>query len=146
MNSQISILSLNVGMSSSLAGLKVLLSNNSVHIVFLQEVSMCTETLNSFLQDINFKAVANVDSDNSSRPGTAILWREGIPVTNVYTLVDCRCQVATLGSYMLLNIYGPSGSNKRRDRAIFFDRQVFDILKEDTQLSWIIGGEVVGVE
>ena len=111
----INILSLNVGMSHSLAGLSALISSECLDLIFLQEISLSSSQIENMLP--GFKAVANIDPENSSTPGTALVWRNILQVEQVYSFSSCRIQTATLGSYKLINIYAPSGTNKRAERA-----------------------------
>ena len=125
MESPINFFSLNVGMSASLAGLSTLIAGNSLDIIFLQEVRLSSEQIELLLGHMDYQAAVNIDIENPSKPGTAIVWRKSLPVTNISTLVLCRLQVATLGNYMLLNAYAPSGSDKKHERNVFFGQEVF---------------------
>ena len=98
MNQLISIMTLNVGMSSSLAGLVTLLSLNSVDLIFLQEVKSSTDQLMSILSGLGFSAEANINVDFPSSPGTAVIWKQSLPVENVYTVVSCRAQAVRIGN------------------------------------------------
>ena len=135
----INFLSLNVGMSASLAGLPVIIQAEQLDIIFLQEVRVTSEQIEHLLR--GFRAVVNIDESQPSKPGTAIVWRETIPISDVCPIVPCRLQVASLGSYKLLNIYAPSGSDRRHDRAVFFGQDVFQALQIDTQSQWVLGGD-----
>ena len=118
MDSKLNVFSLNVGMSATLAGLPAIIQAEDLDIIFLQEVRLSSDQIENQLR--GFKAVVNIDQNQLSKPGTAILWREELPVTDVCPLVMCRAQVATLGPYKLLNLYAPSGSDKKHDRSVFF--------------------------
>ena len=141
MESPINFLSLNVGMSATLAGLPSLITANSLDIIFLQEVRLTSEQVNLLLGNIGYQASVNIDFNNPFKPGTAIVWKKSLPVINVNTLVLCRAQVATLGSYMLLNIYAPSGSDKKHDRNVFFGQDIFTALGFNHNPTWVIGGD-----
>ena len=121
----INFFTLNIGTSATLAGLLDLVKSDRLDIIFLQEVRLSSDQLESLLR--GYRAVSNVDFDNPSRPGTAIVWREGMPVENVVNLVECRLQVASVGDLCLINVYAPSGSNRRQDRAKFYAEDVFII-------------------
>ena len=95
MMSSLNCLSLNVGTSSSLAGVSSLVEYEKVDLVFMQEVRIDSEQIESLLR--GFKAVANIDNDDPSRPGVALAWRRELPVQDVSNLVLCRLQIATLG-------------------------------------------------
>ena len=122
-------LSLNVGTSSSLAGVSTLIDLEKIDLVFLQEVRITSDHIESLLR--NFKAVANVDVDNPSIPGVALAWRHNLPVSNVTNLVPCRLQIANLGSIKIMNLYAPSGSSKKHERYIFYSKEVFSTLNLD---------------
>ena len=76
MASSIKFLSLNIGMSSSLAGLTSLIPAYGLDLVFLQEVRLNKEQINLFLDGLGFQAEVNIDQDNPNTPGTAIAWRK----------------------------------------------------------------------
>ena len=139
--SSINFLSLNVGMSSSLAGLPSLISAHNLDVIFLQEVRLSSEQMNLMIGMLGFETVVNIDQEHPSRPGTAIAWRKHLPVCDVSTLVLCRAQVATLGCYMLINIYAPSGSEKKHDRNVFFGQDIFEALTLHHEAAWVIGGD-----
>ena len=132
-------LSLNVGTSSSLAGVSTLIDLEKIDLVFLQEVRITSDHIESLLR--NFKAVANIDVDNPSRPGVALAWRQELPVQEVCNLVTCRLQIATLGSVKLLNIYAPSGSSNKQERHLFYAEDVFPVLNLHSLSSWLWAGD-----
>ena len=141
MLSSINFLSLNVGMSASLAGLLSLISAHGLDLIFLQEVRLTSEQINLLLGGLGFQAEVNIDPDNPSRPGTAIAWRKNLPVCDVSPIVCCRAQVATLGCYRLLNLYAPSGSDKKHERNVFFGQDVLEALTLHHEAAWVIGGD-----
>ena len=140
MNS-INVLSLNVGMSSTLAGLRALISSNDFHLIFLQEVKNTDADLNMFLQNLGFHIVLNVDTEMSSKPGTAVIWKDSLKVDNVLNLVKFRAQAVVLGSCVFFNIYGPSGSDKRRERYHFFSHEVFEALLMFPGSRFVLSGD-----
>ena len=89
-NPTINICSLNVGMSNSLGGLSALISSETMDIIFLQEVRLSGPQIENFLP--GFQAVANIDPENPSRPGTAMVWRRDLPVKDLTSLSLCRLQ------------------------------------------------------
>ena len=138
---ELNFLSLNVGMSATLAGLTSLITVHRLDIIFLQEVRLGGEQLNFFVGSLGFQAEVNIDTDQPTRPGTALVWKKSLPVSDVFTLVVCRAQVALLGPYMLLNIYAPSGSDKKYERAKFIGQDIFRVLSLHSGASWILGGD-----
>ena len=130
------IFSLNVGSSASLAGLVTLVELNRFDIIFLQEVRSSKAQIENLLR--GFTAFTNIDSENPSRPGTAVAWKQDIPVSDAFNLVLCRLQVITVGCLKLFNVYAPSGSDKRQESAIFFGEQVFEALQLDSTFSFLL--------
>ena len=84
-----------------------------------------SEQIDLLIGNMGYQAIANIDLENPTKPGTAIVWKKSLPETNICTLVPCRAQVATLGKYKLLNLYAPSGSDKKNQRTVFFGQDVF---------------------
>ena len=138
-NPTINICSLNVGMSNSLGGLSALISSETMDIIFLQEVRLSGPQIENLLP--GFQAVANIDPENPSRPGTAMVWRRDLPVKDVTSLSLCRLQHATLGSFKLINVYAPSGSSRKQERDSFFSQDLFAALQLSPDLPLILGGD-----
>ena len=126
---EIIFMSYNVGHSSSLSGLRAMLELEWVDIVFLQEVRISDSQIEALLSGLDYKAKANIDPENPSKPGTAMIWKVDLPFTWVGDVVTCRAQLAMLGSYPLVNLYAPSGSDKRGQRREFFGQEIFRILR-----------------
>ena len=139
MSLKLNILTLNVGMSTSLAGIPDLVRTENLDILFLQEVNISVEQICCLLRGYN--AAVNVDENNLAKPGTALVWREGLDVVDVCSIVPCRAQVASLGVYRLMNIYAPSGSEKKYERSVFFSQDLFGFIHSDRFASWILGGD-----
>ena len=115
---ELKFLSLNVGMSAALAGLTTIITAQGLDIIFLQEVRLTSEQLGLLVGKLGFQASVNIDVENPTKPGTAIVWKNSLPIQDIFTLVSCRAQLAVLGPYMLLNIYAPNGSDKRFERFV----------------------------
>ena len=139
MNKLVNMFSLNIGTSSLLAGLPDLANTEHLDIIFLQEIRMTSEEIESLMP--GFSAEANIDVDNPSRPGTAILWRNSLQLENVSNICLCTLQVATFGSYKLVNIYAPSGSSRKNDREYFYSQDLFSLLQLYPDSSWVWGGD-----
>ena len=126
MNSRIRILSINIGLKSDLAGLLTLIAVHKLDLVIMQEVRITDEQLNHQLGNHGFKGMVNNDADDPVKPGTAI--------------VPCRVQHACLGAFSILNIYAPSGSDKKVERGFFFARDIFQAFTLGSS-PWILGGD-----
>ena len=141
MDHKINFLSLNIGMSSTLAGLSTLITTQNLDIIFLQEVRLSSEQIELQLGRLGFKAAVNIDSECPTTPGTAIVWRSSLPVVDICVLVCCRAQVARLGNYMLLNIYAPSGAERKHERNRFFGQEIFQSLQLGNKDMCVLGGD-----
>ena len=124
MDAKIRFLTLNIGLKNNLAGLSDLIKVHKLNLIFLQEVRV-SESQTEQLLGNDFKCRANIDSENVSKPGTAVIWRNSLAIDNVSVLATCRAQLVILGSCGLMNIYAPSGSDKFNERAEFFARYIF---------------------
>ena len=120
MEKSVKILSLNVGCSHNLAGLASLVSTLNVDLVLLQEVSSTQCQFDAIVGGFGFKGEVNFDENFPSKPGTAAAWRISLPVDNVISLLSRRTQLVKIGSFVVINVYAPSGSDKRSERNIFF--------------------------
>ena len=49
--------------------------------------------------------------------------------------------MASLGPYFLMNVYGPSGSESKREREIFYVQEVFEALQLGSKDLLIVGGD-----
>ena len=140
MNSRIRILSLNIGLKSDLADVLTLISVHKLDLILLQEVRITDKQINQQLVSHGFKGMVNIDEEDPLRPGTALAWRSTLPIKQVSAVVPCRVQHALLGSYSILNIYAPSGSDKKVERGLFFAREVFQAFSIGSS-PWIMGGD-----
>ena len=75
------------------------------------------------------------------KPGVAIVWRSVIPVSEIVNLVPCRAQLALLGSVVIVNVYAPSGSDRKFERGSFFARDLFRAFSMNSTSKWIVGGD-----
>ena len=141
MSRKLTILSLNVGLSHNLAGLSTLLSVNAADLILLQEIRISKEQLLAALGGPGFKAVVNIDEDSPLSPGTAVVWKETLPVEDVISLVLCRLQVVIIGDYLVLNVYAPSGSSKKHERSLFFSEDVFPAFSLFPNFFYILSGD-----
>ena len=141
MESLIRFLSLNVGMKNNLAGLDALIKEHKFDVILLHEIRLSREGLDAKFSHLEYTSAVNIEEEDPSKPGTAVLWKSSLPVSNVIVLVKCRAQLVLLGNYALLNIYAPSGSDKRNERAIFFSKEVFQGYTLHSQYIWIMGGD-----
>jgi exonuclease III len=83
------------------------LRQQDIDIVLLQEVTHTKIT--PYRRD---NAYVNVDTENR---GTAILAKEGLPLTNTTRLPSGRGIAVSFEDIEIINIYAPSGAEKRRE-------------------------------
>ena len=141
MSGKIRFLSLNVGMKSDLAGLITLIQIHKLDIILLQEIRISEEQINQQIRNHGFTGKVSIDAEDSLKPGVAIVWRSVLPVQEIITLVSCRAQLAFLGSIAIVNIYAPSGSDKKFERGSFFARDLFRAFSTNNTSNWIVGGD-----
>ena len=141
MESKIRFLSFNIGMKSNLAGLLTMIVDYKLDIIFLQEVKLSDDELGSKVARFGYKCKVNINIEELSKPGTAIVWRSTLSIKEVNTVVTCRAQVAVLDGYALLNIYAPSGSDKKYERGFLFSQEVFRAFNLHPEAEWIVGGD-----
>jgi exonuclease III len=108
------------------------LRKQDIDILFLQEVTHAKiETIG------RYNAHLNIGTDSR---GTAILAKERITLSNIQRLPWGRTIAATLNGIRLVNIYAPSGSQKRREREAFFNEGVVPMLPP-ARMEMIIAGD-----
>ena len=121
--------SLNIGMNSSnLAGLINFIRNENLDIIFLQEIRLSAEQLSAKVNHLGYKVEVNINEEEPSKPGTAILWKSCLKLSDFVSVVPCRCQAAFLDNYLLINVYAISGSDKKYERGNLFARDIFQFL------------------
>ena len=113
------IFSLNTGMSENLAGLVNFIKNYNLDIIFLQEVRLTNDQILTKVGGLGYSVEVNINEEDSSKPGTAIVWKSSLQIINFGVLVQCRCQFAFLGNHILVNVYAHSGSGKNMKGTYF---------------------------
>ena len=129
------LITLNSGNSLVLGGLLSIIRMENPDIVFLQEISVTSGQLKSYVAKYGYNAEANTDLLDITRLGTGIVWRHDVPVSEVTSVVECRAQLAKLGSYSLLNLYAHSGSNHKTSRRDFFGQDIFRLIRSTSSVS-----------
>jgi len=89
-----------------------LLVRQDIDIALLQEV-----TINDFTTLHGYEALVNEGTD---KRGTAILLKQGISLSNIKRLPSGRGMAGLFKDAWLINIYAPSGAEKRQEREIFY--------------------------
>ena len=128
------LVSRNIASSQRLERIVDCLKSEKPDLLLLQEVTLTTAQLQATVKQLQYNCEANIDPDNPSTPGTAIVWRLDLPVTQVISLVTCQLQSVTIGRQSVYNIYAPSGSENRRERTHLFNREIFPNLLQHQNL------------
>jgi exonuclease III len=103
------------------------LRRQEIDVMFLQEVTQ---------PNVN---VAQTSICTNGRE-TAIVTREIIPLTNVVRIQSGRDIAAEVQGVWLVNIYAPSGAEKKIERETFFNID-FTLLLKDIPTTMILGGD-----
>ena len=137
----VSFLSLNVGGSSNLAGLNMTISLLKFDVILLQEVRSTQCQVDSLFKRFGYSSLVNINSEDISKPGTALVWKNSIPLTGAVNLINCRLQMAYIGHCMIFNCYAPSGSENRHARNQFYGEEVFSFLKLHADSLKLVAGD-----
>jgi exonuclease III len=97
-----------------------LLLRQDVDVALLQEI-----TTDDFSPLYNYTAYVNEGLD---KRGTAILTRQGLYMKNIKRLPSGRGIAGQFKDTYIINVYAPSGAEKRREREDFFTREMAYLL------------------
>jgi exonuclease III len=112
--------------------LEAFLQQHKVDIALLQDV-VCTT-----LSDIrNYKTYLNI---GSNLRGTAILVKYGIVVEDVKRLPTGRGIAAHILNKWFINVYAPSGAEKRAERESFYSTDTVTLLPV-LEVESVMGGD-----
>ena len=91
-------------------------------ILCLQEVKIDSKELNVIVNRLNYVGESNLCPANPHKPGTAVVWRAGLEVSNPATkcVEPRRAQVLQMGRLAIVNVYAPSGTACRKEREELF--------------------------
>ena len=64
----------------------------------------------------------NLDKDAPTKPGTAVIWGKSAEVQDVISCTTGRIQVILMESFIVVNIYAPSGADTRREDLLSFKK------------------------
>ena len=91
-----------------------------IDLMLLNEVTHANTSMTG-----NYTTHINIGTDGR---GTAILVKEGITLTNIQRIPSGRGIAATLHGISIVNIYAPTGSEKKREREAFYSGEVATLL------------------
>jgi exonuclease III len=96
------------------------LRRQEIDLMCLQEVTHANvNTINQY--------TAHMNTGTDGR-GTAVLSKDGFIPTNIQRMPSGRGIAATLNGIRIVNIYVPSGSEKRREREAFYNEEFATLL------------------
>ena len=136
------LMSRNIASSQRLERIVDYLKSDKPDLLLLQEVTLTTSQLQEAVKPLQYDCESNVDPVNPNSPGTAAVWKVDLPVTQVTTIVTCQLQTVTIGRQLFFNIYAPSGSENRQERAHLFSREMFPhLLQHQGGLLPVLAGD-----
>jgi hypothetical protein len=91
-----------------------------IDLALVQEIT--TPLLSAILR---YTAHMNV---GTARRGTAILMKDGIPITDIKRIPSGRGMATILNGTWIVNIYAPSRAEKKNERATFYNTDLAYIL------------------
>ena len=119
-------------MQTRLAMLGQFLAIEDIDIILIQEVGQCSlESLRGYEAHINI---------GTNGRGMAIVAREGIPLRNVARIPSGRGIAAELQGVGIVNIFAPSGAEKKQEREVFFNIELPHLLAT-IPTKMILGGD-----
>ena len=128
-------------MSNLLSDVISFITSYDIDVIFLQEIRLTLEQLQVKFGNFGYLVDVNIDEEDFSKPGTAILWKSSVPIVDVSTLLQCRCQIAFLNQHILINVYAHSGSSRNKERGNLFADHIFQFMSLHPNSSIILGGD-----
>ena len=113
------LVSLNIAMS--MLSISDVLRLNKPDLLFLQEVNFPTQTLSDRVDNLGYCGECNIDPLHPTLPGTAIVWKKTLKISEVNQLIERRVMSVKCGGEIFLNVYAPSGSANKRERWEMFN-------------------------
>jgi exonuclease III len=90
---------------------------------------------------LGYSVECNVDPLHPTLPGTAILWKASLNVSEINQLVERRAQSVKLAGETFINVYAPSGSGNRRERWEFFNDLFTHIIQSGKDKLPVMAGD-----
>ena len=123
------LVSLNIAMS--MLSISDVLRLKTPDLLFLQEVNFNTQTLSDRVGRIGYCGESNIDPLHPTLPGTAIVWKKTLKISEVNQLIERRVMSVKVGGEMFLNVYAPSGTAHKRERWEMFNELAVLLLTMD---------------
>ena len=84
------IVDANIAMS--LLSIPDILKRDKPDLLFLQEINISSQTVSDSVSSLGYTAECNVDPLHPTLPGTAIVWKNNLKVSDVNQLIERRAQ------------------------------------------------------
>ena len=133
------IVSANIAMS--MLSIKDIIKRDKPEFLFLQEINIPSQRVSDSVTSLGYRAECNVDALNPTLPGTAIVWKNTLKVSDVNQLIERRAQSIKCAGEVFINVYAPSGSSNRRERWNFFNDLFTHILLAGSDRLPVMAGD-----
>ena len=123
----------------SMLSIQDIIKSDKPELIFLQEINISTQTVNDSVNSLGYSAECNVDPLHPTLPGTAIVWKNSLKVSDINQLIERRAQSIKCAGEIFINVYAPSGSGNRRERWNFFNELFTHIIQAGDKLPVMAG-------
>ena len=122
--------SYNVAASLDLVRVSQLVTLFKPTLIFLQKVTLDSDSLVKVPGLHTYQRVSNVDLLGGNKPGVATLWRKDVKGFVVSNLVPRRSQYITIGNEgIFINLYPPSGSQGERECRVLLGQDLLPLVQ-----------------
>lgn len=120
-NKHFSIISLNINHTTQMSGVIDILKTDSPTILFLQECPLDSTQLSLYVNRLGYKAYSSLIIDGPVPcPGVAIIYLDSICCNEILPLYPGRLLYVEINDWCFINVYAPSGNNKKIERDKLF--------------------------
>jgi exonuclease III len=105
---------------------------HELDIIFLQEITRTNI--------VNIRGYETFDNIGTHMRGTSIVARKEFHLTNITTLLTGRAIAAEYKCIQLINIYAPSGTERRAERGHFYNMELPQLIRADHR-NMVFGGD-----
>ena len=130
-------LSLNINHTFNLCGLIDLLRTENPELVFLQETSHTSEELSNLVGHLGYSGYTSMQ--DQGQPGVGVIYKDTVTILEFHVWQPGRLLFVRLENISFVNIYAPSGANKKHERNIMFSETLFRNLSVKSLLPVIVG-------
>ena len=132
---------MSANLAMSLVSLPDIIKSDKPDLLFLQEIKSSSEIVSNIVNRLGYSVECNIDPLHPTLPGTAILWKSHLKVTDINQLVERRAQSVKCAGETFINVYAPSGSGNRRERWEFFNELFTHIVQAGQEKLPVLAGD-----